>query len=242
MYIRVQDGIALINCFNTKIINLIAMAKKTDAGAAPVSKYAAKKQGKTVTPKVEAKEVVEPIEETKEIDNTVAQVEQPVKDVPVEEAPKVAHVSAPTKQFNSNKKTVNKKKSSVPETAGNYPEHFVNLAMIIKNNAEIRRFTSIGILNYLLQKKEIRGNNRFVSFKWNKFSVKCDGLTREYSYNEAFFLNCLVAAFTSFSAAAQKTIDTFINKELQVNFDEGLSSEKIENIVNLNQEYVDSNN
>lgn len=97
---------------------------------------------------------------------------------------------------------------------GTYPEHMMNIARLIKNNAEIRRFTSLGILNYLLQKGEIKGGKRFVSFKWNKFVVKYDNLIKEYSYTEAFFLNCLVASFASFSSSAQKTIDVFTRKEL----------------------------
>lgn len=116
-----------------------------------------------------------------------------------------------------------------------YPEHVVNLALIIKNNAEIRRFTSIGIINYLLQKGEIKGDKRYVSFNWNKFTVSCGGLKREYFYNETFFLNALVAAFTSFSASAQRTIDKFCKVELKRNIESTCNQEEIDNIVNMNE-------
>lgn len=217
------------------------MAKSKDAGVAPVSKYATKKQTPKATTKVDKEEVSQPDVKATDVISKSSEQDSTKETPKANIAKEVAHVSAPTNHIDLRKKNNNKKKSSVPEVAGNYPEHFVNLAMIIKNNAEIRRFTSIGILNYLLQKKEIRGNNRFVSFKWNKFSVKCDGLTREYSYTETFFLNCLVAAFTSFSASAQKTIDTFTSKELDLNIQDALSTEEVDNIANLNEEYVTVN-
>lgn len=127
------------------------------------------------------------------------------------------------------------KKAGIPDTAKNYPEHYVNIALLIKNNAEIRRFTALGILNYLLQKGEIRGEHRYVTFKWNKFAVKCNGLMREYSYNEPFFLNALVASFSSFSASAQRTIDAFCHKEMSVGITKAVDQDEVDNIVELNE-------
>lgn len=127
-----------------------------------------------------------------------------------------------------------KKKEDILPAAGTYPAHFVEIALIIKNNAEIRRFTALGILNYLLQKGEIKGDNRYVSFKWTKFAVRCNGLTREYSYTEPFFLNCLVASFASFSASAQKTIDTFTRKEMSVGIAKAVDQGEVDDITNMN--------
>ena len=123
-----------------------------------------------------------------------------------------------------------------------YPEHIVAVALIIKNNAEIRRFTALGILNYLLQKGEIKGDKRYVSFKWNKFAVKANGLMREFSYNEPFFLNALVAAFSSFSASAQRTIDAFCKKEMSVGITKAVDQEEVDNITALNEEYQGDGN
>lgn len=130
-------------------------------------------------------------------------------------------------------------KDDVAEAAKRYPEHFINIALIIKNNAEIRRFTSIGIINYLFQKGQIKGSKRYVVYKWNKFSVRCDSLIREYYYTEPFFLNCLVAAFSSFSAAAQKTINTFVRKEMSVGFDKAIDMEEVNSIINENESHTD---
>lgn len=115
------------------------------------------------------------------------------------------------------------------------PEHVRNLVYIIRNNTEIRRYTAIGILNYLLQKGEIQGEKRYIDFLWNKFRVKVDGITREYLYTEPFFLNCLVAAFSSFSASAQKTINTFCKKEMSINFDKAVDSAEVNDIIASNE-------
>ncbi len=112
-----------------------------------------------------------------------------------------------------------------------YPEHVRNIAFLMKNNSEIRRFTAIGIINYLLQRGEIKGTKRYVSFLWNKFQVKVDGLTKEYYYTEPFFLNCLVASFTSFAASATQTINTFTRKEMSIGVEKACDQNEIDEIV-----------
>lgn len=134
-----------------------------------------------------------------------------------------------------------KKTKELPPYVANYPEHVIGISMLIKNNAEIRRFTALGILNYLLQKGEITGDKRYVSFKWNKFAVKSNGLMREYSYTEPFFINALVASFSSFSASAQKTIDLFCKKELYMNISKAVDQKEVENITSLNEQYTNAN-
>ena len=132
------------------------------------------------------------------------------------------------------KKVSNKKfkKNSLPAYADRIPSHIIDLALIIHNNAEIRRFTALGIIKHLTKTGEIKGNSRYVAFKWNKFSVKCNGLIREYTYNEPFFLNALVASFTSFAKSAQATIDEFARKEMNLNINEAVDSKQVEEIVN----------
>lgn len=197
------------------------MSKLERTGAAPVSKYAAKKKANTMATAMEGISIQE------ENTDVTASVE-------VTAPEKVASVS-PQQAMKKNKK-------ELPPVTGRYPEHIVQIALIIKNNAEIRRFTALGILNYLLQKGEIKGNSRYVSFKWNKFAVKCDGLMREYSYNEPFFLNALVASFASFSASAQRTIDHFCHQEMSVDIGKAVDSEEVDSIIALNEEYQKSDN
>ena len=115
-------------------------------------------------------------------------------------------------------------KGELPPFAKKMPEVYTNLIRIIKNNAEIRRFTALGILNYLKQKDIINGEKRYVTFKWNKFVVTADGWSRE-------FINCLVAAFSCFANSANKTIEDFVNSEI-VNGREEITPDAAENIVN----------
>ena len=202
------------------------MTEKVNAGAAPVSKYAAKK----------AANAKAAVEETKveTVATEEAQVQTGEEDItaPIPEAAKP----------NAKRVKDKKKKDGLPPIAANFPEHVVQIALLIKNNAEIRRFTALGILNYLLQKGEIRGDKRYVSFKWNKFAVKANGLMREYSYNEPFFLNALVAAFSSFSASAQRTIDAFCKKEMSVGITKAVDQEEVDNIAALNEQYQGNGN
>lgn len=201
------------------------MTKKNETGAAPVSKYAAKRTARVNSEHTEApKEVAEVI--VKDEDQNVAT-----------EHKEVVATGKPKKPFTKTFKT-RKGEFDVNDV---FPQHFVNIALIIKNNAEIRRFTAIGILNYLLQKGIVKGDKRYVSFKWNKFTVKCNGLIKEYSYTEPFFLNALVASFSSFSASAQRTINEFCNKELNNNIDKAVDINEVNNIVTLNEEYQSVN-
>ena len=78
-----------------------------------------------------------------------------------------------------------------------YPEHIVKLVNLVKSNSDIRRYTSLGILNYLFQKGIIEEAKGYVTFNWTKFRVVNRGLSVEYRYTETFFINCLIASFTS---------------------------------------------
>ena len=113
---------------------------------------------------------------------------------------------------------------NLPAFTNRIPDHTLAVALLVKNNAEIKRFTALNILNYLLQKGIIKGEHRYVVFKFDKFAVKCNGLTREFAYTEPFFINALVSAFTCLAHSAQKVIDTFVNAEItnveQINSDE----------------------
>lgn len=205
------------------------MTKIEKTGAAPVSKYAAKKAARA---KANAEEIANATLNNEVEETTTVQQASEVANGSKPDVPTPAPTPAKPQQ-----KAKKDKKKELPPVTGRYPDHVVQIALIIKNNAEIRRFTALGILNYLLQKGEIKGNARYVSFKWNKFAVKCNGLMREYSYNEPFFLNALVASFASFSASAQRTIDHFCKQEMSVGIGKAVDSEEVDNIIALNEEY-----
>lgn len=191
------------------------MSKKENAGVR-ISKYAAKKENS-----VDVHEIID--EQNAATD--VVETDNKEKTY---------------KSYKSNKFTKEKNKDGIPVIADKFPTHVVQIALLLKNNAEIRRFTAIGILNWLLQKGEIVGEKRYVSFKWNKFAVKSNGLMREYSYNESFFINALVASFSSFSASAQRVIDQFCKKEMSIDITKAVDQNEINNIVALNEEYQES--
>ena len=197
------------------------MTKIEKTGAAPVSKYAAKK----------AARIAAAMEETTP-SNTIINGN-------AENKPSVE----PTHVATATPSPIRKpEKGDLSSITSRFPDLIVQIALLMKNNAEIRRFTALGILNYLLQKGEIKGEKRYVSFKWNKFAVKADGLMREFSYNEPFFLNALVASFSSFSASAQRIIDNFCRKEMSVGIAKAVDQDEVDNIVSLNEDYQDNNN
>lgn len=202
------------------------MTTKTENGAATkMSKYAQKRA------KLAANEALENAASVTN-ENTFAGGDIP--DAPDAPAPQAERFTR--KPF---KKPYNREKNAdgLPAVVDNFPKHVVGIALLIKNNAEIRRFTALGILNYLLQKGEIAGDHRYVTFKWNKFAVKANNLMREYSYNEPFFLNALVAAFSSFSASAQRIIDEFCRQEMSVGLNKAIDQDEVNDIAALNEQY-----
>lgn len=202
------------------------MTTKTENGAAAkMSKYAQKKARLAAN---------DALENAANVANENAEV-RTVGDKPSDDAAPQAERFT-RKPF---KKPYNREKNAdgLPAVVDNFPKHVVGIALLIKNNAEIRRFTALGILNYLLQKGEITGDHRYVTFKWNKFAVKANNLMREYSYNEPFFLNALVAAFSSFSASAQRIIDEFCRQEMSIGLNKAVDQDEVNDIVALNEQY-----
>lgn len=138
--------------------------------------------------------------------------------------------SSPVKKMKSNDYTrLNEK------WANSVPEHLKALVQIILNNSDIRRFTSLGILNTLSQKGEITGTHKYVKFLWNKYAVIVDGIKREYLYNEPVFLNSLAAAIPSLAASTQRIINNYTKKEMNVSIDAAIDKEEVENIVAFNE-------
>jgi len=130
---------------------------------------------------------------------------------------------------NNKKNTKFNKKEYIKNKIDNTPEHIKNLVLLVKNNAEIRRYTALGIINKLKQKKLIAQDAKvFIQFYFNKYSIIVNGLKQEYTYNNTLFITCLAAAFPSFAHNANKVIDEFITKENQT-----LNESDIEEIVEI---------
>lgn len=135
-----------------------------------------------------------------------------------ENAGKVPAENTDSVKLNRNLRPRYKNPDTVEDAFKHYPTHIVKLVNLVKSNSDIRRYTSLGILNYLYQRGIIEEAKGYVSFNWTKFRVVNKGLSTEYRYIEPFFINCLIASFTSFANAAQKIIKTFCSKEYATNF------------------------
>lgn len=193
------------------------MAQIKKESSVPVSKYAAKKAARA---KKEVEAVITEetkIEEKEDIKFEVYNTE------PVVEQPAAVEAPAPQEQTTVNKpanKAVSGKTRTVVgkekrEINVDVPDHVLEIAYIPKDNAAIRRYCSLNILNHLSQIGVIRkdGKGNYVKFLWNKFRVSSDGIIKEYSYKEKFFLVALISSFNQFANAAQQTISDFMDKE-----------------------------
>lgn len=93
--------------------------------------------------------------------------------------------------------------------------HQRDLVYLLKNNSEIRRFTSLNIINHLCDTGDIPAETqkKSVDFLWDKFRVIADGFGTDYRYTEEFLLKALIKSFEQFAESATKTISTFTNTE-----------------------------
>ena len=121
----------------------------------------------------------------------------------------------------------------------NVPEHIARVSVLLIHNAELRRFTAIGIRNYLIQKGMVKEGSVYIKFLPSKFAVNNNGLNTEYSYTEQFFLNSLVAAFPSFAASANKAIDNMCRVECETSADALVDKAAVEAIVESNVLHID---
>ena len=185
-------------------------------GTTFVSKYAAKKAAR-------AKKEVETVitEETKieekedikvEADKAETVVEQPAAEAPAPQEQTTVNKPANKAVSGRTRTVVGKEKREINVDV---PDHVLEIAYIPKDNAAIRRYCSLNILNHLSQIGVIRkdGKGNYVKFLWNKFRVSSDGIIKEYSYREKFFLVALISSFSQFANAAQQTISDFMDKE-----------------------------
>ena len=110
---------------------------------------------------------------------------------------------APHKKVN---KVVKKVAHAIPQT----PEELQNVIKIVKYNANIKRHTSLNILNTFVEDgfiDEVKGC--FVDFQWDKYTVKSKGIVKEYSYDKTF-VQALVKAHEDMAKDSTVAIAKFI--------------------------------
>ena len=127
------------------------------------------------------------------------------------------------------KKDFNKK---TPFIKKNLPAHITNAIYLVKNNAEIRRFTSKAMIAQLVKAGQLNKEDKvYIDFFFDKFAIIVNGLKQEFYYkNNSLFINCLAASFPLFINNAQNIINEFVAKE-----ECEVSIDNINNIVNMVQ-------
>ena len=111
-------------------------------------------------------------------------------------------------------KRFTKKDDNAPKKEDTTPVHLKNVVFLIRNNAEIRHYTSLAMIKILKeQNKDLLEKNIFIKFLDKKYAVCYDGLSVEYRYNNNIFIIALAASFSIFAATASKTINEFLVKE-----------------------------
>ena len=104
--------------------------------------------------------------------------------------------------------------NGLPYATKFYPESSVKVALVIKHNAEFRRMISLAIKNSLIESGEIKPEDKvYITYLWNKFSVKINNLSREYPYANQMFVNNFAAAIVLMSSYAQQVLMNFSNEE-----------------------------
>lgn len=138
--------------------------------------------------------------------------------LPEEQANALRKESAKREHFNKAPRNYVKTDNSdfINKAIEKFGKESVELALIVKNNAEIRRFTSKNIITHLINEGKIGADDKtHVEFLWNKFkvtkNVEGNSLSTEYLYVESFFIKSLVTSFEQFSESASKTIGAFAN-------------------------------
>lgn len=109
------------------------------------------------------------------------------------------HKPAPNKKV---KKVVHE----IPQT----PQELQNVVKIVKYNANIKRHTSLNILNTFVEDgfiDDVKG--AFVDFQWDKYTVKSKGIVKEYSYDKTF-VQALVKAHSDMANDSTKAIAKFV--------------------------------
>lgn len=106
------------------------------------------------------------------------------------------------------------RKPTLKDKLEKVPEHIRNIVYVLNNNAEIRRFTSLAMINTLRTSNVISENDKvYIKFGINKFSIIINGLAQEQHYNNNFFIDAFSASFAAFARSAQKLINTFCEVE-----------------------------
>lgn len=104
------------------------------------------------------------------------------------------------------KKITKKVAHATPQT----PEEIQNVVKIVKYNANIKRHTALNILNTFVEDGFIPDSKgAFVDFQWETYTVKHNGVTKEYPYDKTF-VEALVKAHEDVAKDSAIVINAFV--------------------------------
>jgi len=114
----------------------------------------------------------------------------------------------------------------LPARVQSMEAHLVRMIRIVHANADIRRYTALGIVKRLINQKIITEGGNYVEFLWDKFTVCSKGINHDYRYTEIFFLESFVSSFNIIASVASKALDTFCEMEFAKSAGEAIPHEK----------------
>lgn len=113
----------------------------------------------------------------------------------------------------------------LPRFVQNLEPHLVRLIRIVHTNADIRRYTALGIVKRLINKGVITEEGNYIRFRWDKYTVCSKGINTDYRYTEPDFLESYVGAFAILANVAGKALDNFCKHEFSKSAKDSISEE-----------------
>lgn len=90
----------------------------------------------------------------------------------------------------------------------------LNLAMMVRNSASLRRHVSLAIKQQMLASGNITAEDKFYArFGLTHFTVKVNGLGQDYHYTEVMFLRALMSASITIVACIEALINDFTSEK-----------------------------
>lgn len=123
----------------------------------------------------------------------------------------------------------------LPPYVQNIEPHIVRMIRVLHANADIRRYTALGIVKRLIDNGTITEEGNYVRFRWDKFTVSSKGINNDYRYTDIVFLESFVGAFGILTSVASKSLDNFC----KIEFDQ-MSGQKIDakNVDSVSNEII----
>lgn len=105
----------------------------------------------------------------------------------------------------------------LPRYVQNIEPHIVRMIRVLHANADIRRYTALGIVNRLIKNGIITEEGNYIRFRWDKYTVCSKGINTDYRYTEQVFLESFAGSFNILNTVSSKALDNFCKIEFDKN-------------------------